>query len=114
MKRFVPPEGTADFDFWNKVTRFARTAGKEVIYRALQLFYAAQDPATPRWAKTVIFGALAYFISPVDLIPHIVPVVGYTDDLGVLTAALATVAFYVSDDTKRKAQDRLRVWFGDR
>jgi uncharacterized membrane protein YkvA (DUF1232 family) len=114
MKRFAAAGGSAEFDFWDKVTRFARTAGKEVVYRALQLYYAAQDPATPRWAKTVIFGALAYFISPIDLVPDVIPVLGYTDDLGVLAAALATVALYVSDDTRRKAQHRLRTWFGDR
>ena len=114
MKRFAAAGGSAEVDFWDKLTRFARSAGKEVIYRALQLYYAAQDPTTPRWAKTVIFGALAYFVSPVDLVPDIMPVVGYTDDLGVLAAALATVAFYVSDETRRKAQDRLRAWVRDR
>jgi len=97
--------------FWEKVKSFALVAGKEVIERALQLYYAMQAPATPVWAKTVIIAALGYFISPVDAIPDIIPVVGYADDLGVLVAAFATVATYITDDIKAKAEDKLKEWF---
>lgn len=79
---------------------------------ALQLFYALQDSNTPAWAKAVIIGALGYFISPIDAIPDIVPMVGYADDLGVLTAAIATVAAYITDDVKAKAAAQLKKWFG--
>ena len=41
--------------FWDKTRQFAGVAGKEVIEKALQLFYAAQSPGTPGWAKTAIF-----------------------------------------------------------
>ena len=49
----------SDSGFWDKVKKFARTAGKEVIEKALWLYYAAQRPETPKWAKTAIYGALA-------------------------------------------------------
>jgi len=98
--------------FWEKVKTFALVAGKEVIEKALQLYYTMQAPATPLWAKTVIIGALGYFISPVDAIPDIIPVVGYADDLGVLVAAIATVGTYITDDIKAKAADKLAEWFG--
>jgi uncharacterized membrane protein YkvA (DUF1232 family) len=55
--------------------------GREVIEKALWLYYAAQQPNTPLWAKTAIYGALGYFISPIDAIPDITPVIGYADDL---------------------------------
>lgn len=51
---------------------------------ALKMYYAATDADTPTWAKTTIYGALGYFISPIDVIPGITPLVGYTDDVGVL------------------------------
>ena len=79
----------SDSSFWDKVKKFALTAGKEVIEKALWLYYAAQRPETPKWAKTAIYGALAYFISPIDAIPDITPLVGFTDDLGALAAAIA-------------------------
>ena len=66
--------------FWDKVVKFAKTAGREVIEKALWLYYAAQQPNTPLWAKTAIYGALGYFISPIDAIPDITPVIGYADD----------------------------------
>jgi uncharacterized membrane protein YkvA (DUF1232 family) len=99
--------------FWSKVINFAKTAGKDVIEKALWLYYAAENPKTPTWAKTIIYGALGYFIFPVDAIPDISPVVGYVDDLGVLVSAIATVSLYINDDVKTLATKKLKDWFGD-
>ncbi|WP_306589790.1 YkvA family protein [Geothrix sp. 21YS21S-4] len=73
----------SDERFWEKLKRYAKTAGKEVIEKALWLYYAAQEKETPLWAKAVCYGALGYFISPIDAIPDVTPVVGYADDLSV-------------------------------
>lgn len=102
----------SDDNFWNKVVKFAKKAGKDVIEKALLLYYAAQSPETPVWAKTTIYGALGYFISPIDVIPDLMPVVGYTDDLGVLVAAIAAVSAYINDDVRKQAADKLASWFG--
>jgi uncharacterized membrane protein YkvA (DUF1232 family) len=55
---------------------------------------------------------LGYFISPIDAIPDVIPFVGYSDDLGVLVAAVATVSTYITDDVKAKAKAKLQDWFG--
>lgn len=102
----------SDDNFWNKVVKYAKSAGKDVIEKALLLYYAAQSPQTPMWAKTTIYGALGYFISPIDLIPDLMPVVGYTDDLGVLVVAIATVSAYINEDVRKQAADKLTSWFG--
>lgn len=102
----------SDDNFWNKVVKFAKKAGKDVIEKALLLYYAAQSPQTPMWAKTTIYGALGYFISPIDLIPDLMPVVGYSDDLGVLVAAIAAVSAYINEDVRKQAADKLASWFG--
>lgn len=105
---------SADFDdgsFWSKVTKYAKSAGKEVVEKALWLYYAAQQSETPVWAKTVIYGALAYFILPVDAIPDPIPVAGYTDDLGALAAALATCSAYINAEVKALAKAKLSDWF---
>jgi uncharacterized membrane protein YkvA (DUF1232 family) len=94
------------------VKKFALTAGKEVIEKALWLYYAAQRPETPKWAKTAIYGALAYFISPIDAIPDVTPLVGFTDDLGALAAAIAMTSAYINEDVKRKTSEKLLSWFG--
>ncbi|WP_299798409.1 YkvA family protein [uncultured Shewanella sp.] len=104
-------EDYSDHEFWLKVKQFAKKAGREVIDNALCLYYAAQRPDTPKWAKTVIFGALAYFIAPLDAIPDLTPFVGFTDDLGALAAALAMVSIYVDDDVEKQAADKSAAWF---
>ena len=101
-----------DGSFWNKVKNFALKAGREVIEKALWLYYAAQQPNTPAWAKTVIYGALAYFVLPVDAVPDAIPVAGFTDDLGALAAALGTVSMYVTDQVKTMASEKMKEWFG--
>ncbi|WP_235185422.1 YkvA family protein [Desulfonatronum thiodismutans] len=99
--------------FWDKVVGYAKAAGHEVIEKALWLYYAAQKPTTPAWAKGVVYGALGYFIMPFDVIPDFTPVVGYMDDLGVLAAAVATVSMYIDDDVKETTKRKLREWFGE-
>ena len=101
-----------DSRFWEKVKGYAKAAGKTALEPALKMYYSATDKDTPLWAKTAIYGALGYFISPIDDIPDMVPVLGYTDDIGVLVAAAATVAAYIKQEHVNKAQDTLRQWFG--
>lgn len=102
----------SDDGFWNKVKKFAKTAGEAVIEPALKLYYSAQDPDTPAWAKATIYSALGYFISPIDAIPDITPLIGYADDLGVLVAATAAVAVHIKEEHKKKAKEKLMQWFG--
>ncbi|MEM8642394.1 MAG: YkvA family protein [Cyanobacteria bacterium P01_G01_bin.54] len=108
-----PPKSSSDDRFWRKLSRFARIAGKQVVEKALILYYAAQSPQTPAWAKTTIYGALAYFILPTDLIPDFVPVAGYGDDLATLAAAIAAVATAITPEIKAQARQKLGDWFGD-
>ena len=97
--------------FWNKLSEFALSAGKEVVEKALCLYYAAQKPEMPHSARLTVFASLAYFILPTDAVPDLTPLIGYTDDLGALTLALTTIATYVDDDVKIKARTRLQEWF---
>ena len=99
--------------FWSKVKKFALAAGREVIEKALILYYSLGEPDVPKWAKGTIVAALGYFIFPADAIPDITPVVGYADDLGVLVAALAAVAAHVTPEAKRLAAEKLKILFGE-
>jgi uncharacterized membrane protein YkvA (DUF1232 family) len=88
---------------WQTLKKVVRSAGRKTLLSALILFYCLQDHDTPKWAKGVIIGALGYLILPTDLIPDIIPGIGYGDDWGAIVAALATVAAYVKDEHKAKA-----------
>lgn len=95
--------------FWEKVKKFAKKAGYELIEKALWLYYAAQEPETPGWAKSIIYGALGYFILPLDVLPD--PI--FVDDLGILIAAISAVSFYITPNVKNTSKKKLKDWFGD-
>lgn len=50
---------------------------------------------------------------PIDALPDITPIVGYTDDIGVLGIGLVTVAAYVNDEVRTKSRTQLSKWFGE-
>lgn len=101
----------SELNFWDKIkTAFAK-AGKEVVNKTLVLYYSLMDKDTPAWAKTVIIGALGYFISPIDLTPDFLPAIGYTDDLTILISALGTVNASIKPEHKDKASGILSKYF---
>ena len=108
----VVVHGYAPDRFWEKLRRFARQAGRVVVERALRLYWAAQDPRTPPWAKRAIYAALAYFIVPFDLVPDFLPGVGFTDDAATLLLTLFAVSAYVDRDVKLRARAKTNEWFG--
>ncbi|MEP4484595.1 MAG: DUF1232 domain-containing protein [Halioglobus sp.] len=102
----------SEANFWQKLKQFAKTAGREVVEKALLLYYAGQEEEAPAWAKATIVASLGYFISPLDAIVDLTPAIGYADDLGVLALALAAVATYINDDVRDKAAVKITQWFG--
>jgi uncharacterized membrane protein YkvA (DUF1232 family) len=98
-------------EFWRAVTKHARQAGKQVIERALILYYSSQSAGTPITAKLAIYGALGYFVSPIDAIPDIIPVTGYADDLGVLSIALKSLSGHITSAILAQAEGKRKNWF---
>jgi uncharacterized membrane protein YkvA (DUF1232 family) len=72
---------------WNRWKHWARTIKRD----AHALFLAARDPRVPWYAKALAITVAAYALSPIDLIPDFVPVVGYLDDLLIVPAGIALV-----------------------
>lgn len=84
---------TVDRGFWRKVRR---TAGRIPFSEdAVAAYYCARDSETPGRVRAVLLAALAYFVTPADLIPDFIAAVGFTDDATVLTAAIATISGYI-------------------
>lgn len=79
----------------NKPKLIAGTTG--AIVTALgSLISALENPTTPNHMKALIIGAIGYIIFPLDLIPDITPLVGYTDDLASVAGIVAGVAAYTN------------------
>lgn len=77
------------------------------------MVFAYRRKDTPGWAKHIIVGAIGYFLTPFDSIPDLTPILGYTDDLGVLSFGLVTIASYINDDVRIEARKRLKSIFGE-
>ena len=97
--------------FWQKLNTFARKAGHDLVEKSLQLYYAAESPDTPTWARGVVFGALAYFCAPIDAIPDPMPGIGFADDLCVLIGAVSAVAAHITPEVKDQADKKMAQWF---
>lgn len=97
----------------DKLKKNTVKAGQKLIYTILLLYYTLQKDNVPLKAKAVIIGALGYFIAPFDVLPDLLPMVGYTDDFGALMMALATVSMYIDHEVKNKARAQLMSWFGE-
>ena len=97
----------------NKLSTMARKAGIKAVYAVLLLYYALQSPNTSTKDKSIIYGALGYFILPLDLVPDFIPLAGFGDDLGALIWALSRVLANITDEVRQQARLKLRDWFGD-
>ena len=105
-----------DFSFdslMSKIKETAKKAGLKAIYMALLLYYALDSPTISTVDKAIIYGALGYFICPIDIVPDILPFIGLTDDIAVLAWAFSRVKSNVNDMTREKAKTKLKIWFGD-
>ena len=98
---------------WKKLTSTSKKLGIKVVYTILLLFFAYSRKETPRWAKSVVIGSIGYFLSPIDAVPDLTPFLGYTDDIGVLSFGLVTIAAYINEEVKNKAKRQLEFWFGE-
>lgn len=100
-------------DFVEKISRIARRAGSKLVYAALILYYTLQSDKISKADKAMIIGALGYMISPLDVLPDAIPIVGLTDDLAVLVYVLKKVWTEVDPDIQEKAKTKLSKWFDE-
>lgn len=91
--------------FWPKVRRVARKL--PFTDDLLAAYYCALDPTTPKSAKAVLMGALAYFIMPADLLPDFLAAIGFSDDATVLFAAVQAVRANLTPDHYARARAAL-------
>jgi len=94
-----------------KLKDFALKAGQQVVYAVLLLYYVMKNPGIPMKKKASIAAALGYFILPLDIVPDLVPLIGYSDDLGVLVFALLQVATSLTPEIRQQARNKMHEWF---
>jgi uncharacterized membrane protein YkvA (DUF1232 family) len=71
-------------------------------------YYCAFDKQTPRHVQVALLGAMAYFILPFDVIPDMMPALGFTDDAAVLATVIRLVAGNITSDHREAARTALK------
>lgn len=99
--------------FLTKVKASGLKLGMSTLHAASTLFFAVKSPDMSKANKLIILGALGYFILPFDIIADILPLVGLTDDVLIITAALAKVYSAITVETKLEAHQFLKKTFGE-
>ena len=102
-----------DSSFLDKITKYGKLIGINALYKAVQLWFVLQKPDVPASTKAVIMGALGYLIAPLDFLPDLMPVLGYTDDFVAITFALIKVQGYIDEEVERKSKHLLAKIFGE-
>ena len=93
-----------------RILSIAKKAGKIIIQNALTLYYTLNSDV-PKWVKVIIAMALAYLVAPIDSIPDLIPVLGFSDDLGLLITVLSKIAIHIKDEYRQQArQDVDRIF----
>lgn len=103
----------SDGGFLEKLTQYGKIIGINALYKAVQLWFVMQKPDVPAGTKAIIMGALGYLIAPLDFLPDLMPVLGYTDDLVAITFALIKVQGYIDEEVERKSKNLLAKIFGE-
>jgi uncharacterized membrane protein YkvA (DUF1232 family) len=91
--------------FWAKLKRVALAL--PFVEDLLAAYYCAFDRDTPRHVQGALIGALAYFVLPFDVIPDMMPVLGFTDDAAVLATALRLVATHIRPEHREAARQAI-------
>ncbi|WP_038004772.1 YkvA family protein [Synechococcus sp. W2B2] len=88
-----------------------KRSGRLLVRPALEALEMVLEPATPHQARVTVLAALTYLVVPIDLIPDLLPVAGFSDDLVALTALLGLCRNHITPEIKQRAQRRLDRWF---
>lgn len=88
--------------FWSKLKRVA--VKLPFAEDLLAAYYCAFDRQTPRHVQAALLGAIAYFILPFDVVPDMLPVLGFTDDAAILVTALRLVAGHITPEHREAAR----------
>ena len=91
--------------FWPTVKKALRAV--PFMNEVVAAYYAMLDPDTPTRARLILIGALAYFVTPFDVVPDFIIGLGFVDDATVLAAALAAVRSSIKDEHREAARRAL-------
>ncbi len=91
---------------FDAIQRWARRVKQDSV----MLWFACRHPQTPWLAKAIAALAVAYALSPIDLIPDFIPVLGYLDDALLLPAMVWLAVRCLPEDVKDECHRQAQTW----
>ena len=91
-------------DLFKKLKKVSGSLGNSLLYYILVLYFLIADKTIPMKVRLAFVAALGYFILPVDLVSDFLPVIGYSDDMALLTFVIGNATNYISPEIKEKAK----------
>lgn len=88
-----------------------RRAGRTLAAPALEALELILDASTPAPVRMTMVAALSYLLMPADLIPDLIPIAGFSDDLVALTALIGIWNNHITPEIRSRARRRLDQWF---
>lgn len=110
-RKFERDRAKVENNFWTKARRVLGRV--PFMEDAVAAYYCARDPETPIQVKAILFGALAYFILPTDVVPDVLTAFGFVDDAAVMAAAYRKVSEYVTPAHRQQARAALSELRGE-
>lgn len=85
-----------------------KTRARSLKNETYAIYLAAKDPRTPWYVKILVLFIAAYALSPIDLIPDFIPILGYLDDLVLIPAGLALAIKLVPAEVLEDAREKVK------
>ena len=104
-EKLARDEASVRAGFWKKIRKFA--AQLPMAEDLLTAYYCAFDRKTPNHVRAALLGALAYFILPFDVMPDLLPILGFADDAAVLAGAIRLVWVHILPEHRDAARAAL-------
>ena len=98
----------------NGILSGLREWARRIKRDGVMLWFACRDPRTPVWLKVLAFGVVAYALSPIDLVPDFIPVLGYLDDVILLPVLIWLIVRWLPNDVAREGRQQAADWMAAR
>jgi len=97
---------------WNRISNFARKAGRMSTRPVLLLYYVLRSKETPRSDKMLIFSTLSYLVLPIDILDaKRLPFIGWIDEIASFSVTYNRVCKNITPEMEAKVDAILDRWF---
>lgn len=99
---------------WDRISKWARKAGRVSTRPVLLLFYVMKSKETPWSDKMLVLSAISYLVFPIDILDaKRLPIIGWFDEIASISVAYQKVSKHVTPEIEAKVDAILDKWFPD-